>query len=434
MSGIQYSTRVLAQQRLSSVTVGDLVAHFRARGDPTARLAYAKVLHREVPLRLARRVVGLAEGVPESVSHHPSFRALVDGHQQLVSTLTSFPYPRTPMEGSEFTSLHRNLRRVYGQSFRYLHQSLEGSDVLEDQVVDTERAVDAFFASRISVRLMVDQLHLLNAPPSLPGNESSDLGVFDEKINVDDIIKSVCGNVRLPPELGVKGISVKSGDISNIFHVPGHVKSIVSSMLRNTVYEVGKARAAAHAVGRGGDLPAPADVSVQCLKIDEGRVLVQMDDNSGLLGKQETQGLQTDLGGDLFRYINRAQDGGPLGAEADSLDDPILQASSRRLNSGKLTSHSANDGFGLKQIGLPEGWTMTALGPRMLATAGKQEGGGVEGVRRQVKNAFLSNTETMGLPVARCLARHFRGDVMLGGDAGSTMMMRLDNIDRSFAL
>ena len=184
------------------MTVGDLVAHFKARGDPTARLAYAKALHREVPLRLARRVVGLAEGVPESVSRHPSFQALVDGHQQLVSTLTSFPYPRTPMDAHEFTSLHRNLRRVYGQSFRYLHQSLEGSNVLEDQVVDTERAVDAFFTSRVSVRLMVDQLHLLNAPPSLPGSESSDFGVFDEKINVSEVIESVCDNVRLRQSSG----------------------------------------------------------------------------------------------------------------------------------------------------------------------------------------------------------------------------------------
>ena len=77
---------------------------------------------------------------------------------------------------------------------------------------------------------------------------------------------------------------------------------------------------------------------------------------------------------------------------------------------------------------------MTALGPRMRVSAGGDEGGGVEGVRRRVKNAFPSDTGTMGLPVARCLARHFRGDVMLGGDAGSTMMMRLDNINESFAL
>jgi hypothetical protein len=460
---IQYSTRVLAQQRLSSLTVGDLVRNFERRGDAATRLGYAKVLHREVPLRLARRVVGLAEGLPTAVTRDASFRALMDGHEQLLSTLTSFPYPTTPMEEREFTSFHRNLRRVYGQSFRFLHQSLKAGGTLQaDEIVNTESALDAFFSSRITVRLMIDQLHLLNAPLLAPGTASTDKGVFDGEIRVEDVLQSVCDSIgtQLPPALGVNRLSVKSGDASAIFHVPGHVKSVVTSMLCNAVYKVGRARAAvaaANAAGGDVDLPAPMDVTLQCLKLDKGRVLVQIEDESGLMGKKEVGRVGEQQQGqtgqevvvrdeaavaalgesDFFRYTNRADSGGPLGAEANTLDDPILQAASRRLNSGELTSHSANNGLGLKTMaGLPQGWTMTTLGPRLQVPSGvgMEEAGAGDGGTGAAATAFLADSGAMGLPVARCLARHFRGDVMLGGDAGATMLLRLDSIDESFAL
>ena len=73
---VQYSTRVLAQQQPTSLTVGDLVANFQARSNAATRLRYAKVLHREVPLRLARRMVGLADCLPDAIACQPSFRTV----------------------------------------------------------------------------------------------------------------------------------------------------------------------------------------------------------------------------------------------------------------------------------------------------------------------------------------------------------------------
>lgn len=63
-----------------------------------------------------------------------------------------------------------------------------------------------------------------------------------------------------------------------------------------------------------------------------------------------------------------------------------------------------------------------------------EEAGADDGGTGAAAAAFLADSGAMGLPVARCVARHFRGDVMQGGDAGATMLLRLDSIDESFAL
>ena len=48
--------------------------------EDATRIAYAQRLHRDVPVRLARRVVGLAEGLPPAVHAHPAFGQLVQQH------------------------------------------------------------------------------------------------------------------------------------------------------------------------------------------------------------------------------------------------------------------------------------------------------------------------------------------------------------------
>lgn len=434
---INRATRLLAQQPLAATTVGDLCTHFARRADPAGatRVAYAQRLHRDVPIRLARRVVGLLEGLPTSVRMHPAFTQLIQQHETLLASLQRFPYPKDSHTASEFTAFHRNLRRVHGQSFVQLNAALvalpaDGEGQETDEVTE---ALDAFFASRITVRMLIDQLHLLYVrQDQLPAAGAADFGVFSGNVNVGEVLREVCDAVQPDPALGLRSVQVVPGDDAELFHVPGHVRSVVSALVQNAVEAVCAKHSGCgddkdNEGGRGGE------VTLRCLKISDGRVEVQINDNGpGVGGPEEVA--------ELFRYSKRAR---ALGAETNALDDPILMAASRRLNQGLLTGHSPNRGTQQAMAGIPAGWAMTPLGPRMVGSGGSR-GGHNNASRAEAVAALPTASSFVGLPVARCLARTFWGDILIrtvreagkadGAPSGTETTLRLDSVDWDFQL
>ena len=101
------------------------------------------------------------------------------------------------------------------------------------------------------------------------------------------------------------------------------------SMLCNAIHEIAQARKKSAATDSCAALE-PAHLTLQCLKMDEGRILLQVQDGSGMMimdsnsesiDSEASEATERSWDPIIFRYTGRKNHA--FGAESNTLDDPF---------------------------------------------------------------------------------------------------------------
>ncbi|GLD93628.1 hypothetical protein PINS_up002220 [Pythium insidiosum] len=190
----------------------------------------AQLLHREVPIRLARRIVDL-ENLPHGLPDAP---AIVKLREELVASfeqMITSPVPQDLAGEREFMAMHRRIREEHATMHNNLADALQ---TLTHEPHGLSRLLDDFYNSRIGIRMLVDQ-HVAAQQP-VPGFS----GIIADHCSPVRIAEHVIAKVeplwsenlrgRALPEFRIEGQPA-----ATYRYIPQHIELILSEVIKNAV-------------------------------------------------------------------------------------------------------------------------------------------------------------------------------------------------------
>ncbi|CAH0481074.1 unnamed protein product [Peronospora belbahrii] len=225
----------------------------------------AQLLHREVPIRIARRIVDL-ENLPDEL---PQAKPIVSLREQLLSSfdqLMSFPLPSNLSSEREFMDLHRKVRQKHATMHGNIADAVQA---LEYEPQGLSESLDNFYNSRIGIRMLVDQ-HIAAQTPK-PGFT----GVVHDVCSPVKIAQDVVHKVRLLWQESLDGellpdIVVTGDEKATYRYIPQHIEIILTEVFKNAVLN-----SVAAAKRPGASAPPPVKVLVSggphgvCVKVSD---------------------------------------------------------------------------------------------------------------------------------------------------------------------
>lgn len=205
-------------------------------------LVSAQFLHKELPVRLAHRVIEL-ENLPYGLSEKPPVLKVRDWYVDSFRDLRDFPDIADSEEEIKFTDLiqrvkmrHNDVMPTMAMGIQELKEDL-GKKVGLNEIPEIHQFLDRFYMSRIGIRMLIGQhvaLHRPNPPPGFVGLICTRVSPVEVAQNAIDDARSACMRTYGgSPEVHVYG------DPSFTFaYVPTHLHQMVFELVKNSLRAV----------------------------------------------------------------------------------------------------------------------------------------------------------------------------------------------------
>ncbi|KAH7285761.1 hypothetical protein KP509_33G044600 [Ceratopteris richardii] len=211
---------------------------------PTKRnlLAAAQFLHKELPVRLAHRVVEL-ENLPHGLSEKAPVFKVRDWYVDSFRDLRTFPEIVDNDDELRFTDLiqrvkmrHNDVMPTMALGIQELKHDL-GKRVGLNELPEIHQFLDRFYMSRIGIRMLIGQhvaMHRSSPPPGFVGLICTRVSPVEVAQNAIDDARSACMRTYgSSPEVHIYG------DPSFTFaYVPTHLHQMVFELVKNSLRAV----------------------------------------------------------------------------------------------------------------------------------------------------------------------------------------------------
>ncbi|KAH7513564.1 hypothetical protein FEM48_Zijuj12G0213500 [Ziziphus jujuba var. spinosa] len=208
---------------------------------PTNRnlLISAQFLHKELPIRIARRAIEL-ESLPYGLSLKPAVR---DWYLDSFRDLRSFPDIKDTNEEREFTKMikaikvrHNNVVPMMALGVQQLKKGMDPKIVYED-LDEIHQFLDRFYMSRIGIRMLIGQhveLHNPNPPLHCVGYIHTKMSPVEVARNASEDARAIClREYGSAPDVNIYG------DPDFTFpYVPTHLHLMVFELVKNSLRAV----------------------------------------------------------------------------------------------------------------------------------------------------------------------------------------------------
>ncbi|XP_062211382.1 pyruvate dehydrogenase (acetyl-transferring) kinase, mitochondrial-like [Phragmites australis] len=148
---------------------------FGARPTERTLLLAAQFLHKELPIRIARRELDL-ESLPFGLSSKPAILKVRDWYVDSFRDIRYFPEVRNQDDELAFTQMikmirvrHTNVVPTIALGVQQLKKDLGGSKVFPPGIAEIHQFLDRFYMSRIGIRMLIGQHVALHDPDPEPG-------------------------------------------------------------------------------------------------------------------------------------------------------------------------------------------------------------------------------------------------------------------------
>ncbi|KAJ7524539.1 hypothetical protein O6H91_17G010300 [Diphasiastrum complanatum] len=213
-------------------------------GYPTGNnlLFSAQFLHKELPVRLAHRVIEL-ENLPHRLSIKAPVLKVRDWYVDSFKDLRSFPEVLNSADELKFTELihqikirHNNVVPTMAMGIQQLKEDL-GRKMGLNELPEIHQFLDRFYMSRIGIRMLIGQhvaLHQRRPPAGYIGLICTHVSPVEVAQNAIDDARSACMRTYgSAPEVHVYG------DPSFKFaYVPTHLHQMIFELLKNSLRAV----------------------------------------------------------------------------------------------------------------------------------------------------------------------------------------------------
>ena len=211
---------------------------------PTHRnlLISAQFLHKELPIRIARRAIEL-ETLPYGLSHKPAVLKVRDWYLDSFRDLRSFPDIKDENDEKDFTQMikaikvrHNNVVPMMALGVQQLKKGINPKIIYEDRD-EIHQFLDRFYMSRIGIRMLIGQhveLHNPNPPPHCVGYIHTKMSPLEVARNASEDARSIClREYGSAPNVNIYG------DTDFTFpYVPTHLHLMVFELVKNSLRAV----------------------------------------------------------------------------------------------------------------------------------------------------------------------------------------------------
>ncbi|KAF5752098.1 Pyruvate dehydrogenase kinase isoform 1 [Tripterygium wilfordii] len=211
---------------------------------PTDRnlLISAQFLHKELPIRIARRAIEL-ENLPYGLSDKPAVLKVRDWYLDSFRDLRSFPEIKNTNDENDFTQMikaikvrHNNVVPMMALGVQQLKQGIDPKIVHED-LDEIHQFLDRFYMSRIGIRMLIGQhveLHNPNPAPHCVGYIHTKMSPVEVAQCASEDSRAICCR-----EYGSAPEVIIFGDPSFTFpYVPTHLHLMVFELVKNSLRAV----------------------------------------------------------------------------------------------------------------------------------------------------------------------------------------------------
>ncbi|KAG5405472.1 hypothetical protein IGI04_011591 [Brassica rapa subsp. trilocularis] len=208
---------------------------------PTERnlLISAQFLHKELPIRIARRAIEL-ETLPYGLSEKPAVLKVRDWYVESFRDMRAFPEIKDTADEKEFTQMikavkvrHNNVVPMMALGVNQLKKGMK----LYEKLDEIHQFLDRFYLSRIGIRMLIGQhveLHNPNPPLHTVGYIHTKMSPMEVARNASEDARSICfREYGSAPEINIYG------DPSFTFpYVPTHLHLMVYELVKNSLRAV----------------------------------------------------------------------------------------------------------------------------------------------------------------------------------------------------
>ncbi|XP_031285786.1 pyruvate dehydrogenase (acetyl-transferring) kinase, mitochondrial [Pistacia vera] len=205
-------------------------------------LISAQFLHKELPIRIARRAIEL-ESLPYALSEKPAVLKVRDWYLDSFRDMRSFPEIKDSSDEREFTQMikaikvrHNNVVPMMALGVQQLKKVMDPKIVYED-LDEIHQFLDRFYMSRIGIRMLIGQhveLHNPNPPPHCVGYINTKMSPMKVARNASEDARFIClREYGSAPEVNIYG------DPDFTFpYVPSHLHLMVFELVKNSLRAV----------------------------------------------------------------------------------------------------------------------------------------------------------------------------------------------------
>ncbi|XP_021822419.1 pyruvate dehydrogenase (acetyl-transferring) kinase, mitochondrial isoform X2 [Prunus avium] len=215
---------------------------FGSRPTPRNFIISAQFLHKELPIRIARRAIEL-EALPYGLSEKPAVLKVRDWYLDSFRDLRSFPDIKDANDEKEFTQMikaikvrHNNVVPMMALGVQQLKKGINPRIVYED-LDEIHQFLDRFYMSRIGIRMLIGQhveLHNPNPPPHVVGYIHTKMSPVEVARNASEDARAICQR-----EYGSAPNVKIYGDPDFTFpYVPTHLHTMVFELVKNSLRAV----------------------------------------------------------------------------------------------------------------------------------------------------------------------------------------------------
>ncbi|TVU37619.1 hypothetical protein EJB05_10944 [Eragrostis curvula] len=167
---------------------------------PTERnlLLSAQFLHKELPIRIARRALEL-EYLPYGLSNKPAILKVRDWYLDSFRDIRYFPEVRNQNDELAFTEMikmikvrHNNVVPTIASGVQQLNQELCSTRKVHPGFDEINQFLDRFYMSRIGIRMLIGQHVALHDPDPEPGV----IGLINTRLSPVQIARIACEDAR----------------------------------------------------------------------------------------------------------------------------------------------------------------------------------------------------------------------------------------------
>ncbi|EOA30860.1 hypothetical protein CARUB_v10014003mg [Capsella rubella] len=207
---------------------------------PTERnlLISAQFLHKELPIRVARRAIEL-QTLPYGLSDKPAVLKVRDWYLESFRDMRAFPEIKDSADEKDFTQMikavkvrHNNVVPMMALGVNQLKKGMNSGTL--DEI---HQFLDRFYLSRIGIRMLIGQhveLHNPNPPLHTVGYIHTKMSPMEVARNASEDARSICfREYGSAPEINIYG------DPSFTFpYVPTHLHLMMYELVKNSLRAV----------------------------------------------------------------------------------------------------------------------------------------------------------------------------------------------------
>ncbi|WMV09333.1 hypothetical protein MTR67_002718 [Solanum verrucosum] len=199
---------------------------FGSKPTPRNLLISSQFLHKELPMRIARRVIDL-QTLPYGLSHKPAVLKVRDWYLDSFRDLRSFPDIKDENDELEFTKMinlvkvrHNNVVPMMALGVQQLKKDLHPKIDYKD-LDEIHQFLDRFYMSRIGIRMLIGQhvaLHDPNPPPDCVGYIHTKMSPLEVARNATEDARSIClREYGSAPKISDEGGGIPRSGLPKIF-------------------------------------------------------------------------------------------------------------------------------------------------------------------------------------------------------------------------